>query len=100
MAPGRGLLNDCLDIKINNGVTLRCQDYSVFLLDDIMIRAAVEDKNVSLVSLIETAWHVANRNSVINSKKGKRCNLLLASIVIFVIITMAFLILFLFWQNI
>lgn len=81
-------------------VTLRCQDYSVFLLDDNMIRAAAEDKNVSLASLIETAWHVANRNSVINSKKGKRCNLLLASIVIFVIITMAFLILFLFWQNI
>lgn len=88
-----------LSVLVFAVITLRCQDYSVFLLDDDMLRVAEADKRMSIVSLIETAWHVANRNRVINSKKGKRCNFLLISIVIFAIITIGFFSLFLCWQN-
>lgn len=71
--------------------TLFCQKYSVFLLNDEALKAASADKNISLVTLIETAWHVVNRNTVINNIKGKRCNKLIISTIAFVAVTFVFL---------
>ncbi len=76
--------------------TLFCQRYSIFLLDDNVIKVATIDKNISLVTLIETAWHVANRNTIINNKKGKRCNMLIISIMAFAVDTVVFLGIYLF----
>lgn len=71
--------------------TLFCRNYSIFLLDDTMFKAATVDKNISLVALIETAWHVANRNTAINNIKGKRCNMLIVCITTFAMVTVVFL---------
>lgn len=43
-------------------MTLLCRGYYTFALDDEMLKAAVDNKEISTISLLETSLHVANRN--------------------------------------
>lgn len=75
----------------------RCKDYATFLLDDGLLKAAANDKSISLVTLLETAFNVANQNLTLNNKKAKNINKLLCSIAVFAGVTFIFFVAALFY---
>ncbi len=83
---GIGLIVFTFLILWTGYIAFKNRDYHSFILDDEVFRAAVDDRNISIVAILETATNIANRNRVINEEKARKFNILVLSTLGFVVI--------------